>query len=161
MKVYRIVVIVVAIVLSVSFSAIVFWSGAGLVAVKEPVTEEYYDMLKENALNVAKTLDKNVISDETLTADFYFSKDELVVAVSSMKAKLTAKIPISNHSLNVEDGTIITKGTAEFENIEYIEKNNLQPAWWYIVMHIAFAGFIAFVIYLLFFETWFSRKKTK
>lgn len=161
MKVYRIIVIAVAIILGLFFSITILFTPNIQDTIKEPVTEEYYDMLKENIVNVAKTLDKTVVSDETLTADFYFNKDELVVRVSSMKAKITAKIPISNHSLNVEDGTIITKGTAEFENIEYIEKNNLQPAWWYIVMHITFAGFIAFVIYLLFFEAWFSRKKTK
>lgn len=161
MKVYRIIVIVVAIILGISFAILGFCGGAGLVALQEPVTEEYYDMLKENALNVAKTLNKNVISDETLTADFYFSEDELVVTVSSMKAKLTAKIPISNYSLNVENGTIISKGTAEFENIEYVEKNELQPAWWYIVMCIGGGAFMALIVYFIFFEAWFSSKKNQ
>lgn len=161
MKVYRIIVIVVAIILGISFTTLLFFGPATQAAIKEPVTEEYYDMLKENALNVAKTLDKNVLSDETLTADFYFNEDELVVTVSSMKAKLTAKIPISNHSLNVEDGTIISKGTVEFENTEYIEKNELNPAWWYIVMSIFGGAFLSGMVYLLFFEAWFSRKKTK
>lgn len=159
MKVYRIIVIVVAIILGISVTTICLFGPATQAAIKDPVTEEYYDMLKENALNVAKTLDKNVITDETLTPDFYFNEDKLVVTVSSMKAKVTAKIPISNHSLNVEDGTIISNGTAEFENIEYVEKNELQPAWFYIAISIVGGAFIAATVYIFFFATWFSSKK--
>lgn len=162
MKVYRIIVIVVAIILGVSFTTSIFLRPDTQAAINEPVTEEYYDLLKENALNVAKTLNKAVITDETLTADFYFSEDELVVTVESIKAKLTAKIPISNHSFNVENGTIISKGTAEFENIEYVEQNQLNPAWYYIVMSIFGGAFIGGLFYLLFFGAWFVlNKKTK
>lgn len=161
MKVYRIIVIIVAIILGISLAILGFLSPSTQAAIKEPVTEEYYDFLKENALNVAKTLDKNVITDETLTADFYFSEDELVVTVSSMKANLTAKIPISNHSLNVEDGTIISKGTAEFENIEYVEENKLNSVWWYIVVIIFVSAGTSYMIYFLFFYTWFPSKKNK
>lgn len=161
MKVYRIIVIVLAIILGISFATLGFSSPATQAAIKEPVTEEYYDFLKENALNVAKTLDKNVITDETLTVDFYFSEDELVVTVASMKAELTAKIPISNHSLNVEDGTIISKGTAEFQNIEYVENNKLNSAWWYIVLTISVSAGISYMTYFLFFDIWFPSKKNK
>lgn len=161
MKVYRIIVLVVAIILGISLTALVFFGSGGLVAIKEPVTEEYYDFLKENALNVAKTLDKTVITDETLTADFYFNEDELVVTVSSMKAKLTAKFPISNYSLNIENGTFISKGTAEFENVEYIEQNKLEPVWLYIVGSIILGAFLSALVYMLFFEAWFSLIKVK
>lgn len=159
MKVYRIIVIIFAIILGFSFTTLMFFSPATQAAIKEPATEEYYDMLKENALKVAKTLDKNVMTNETLTADFYFSEDELVVTVSSTTAKLIAKIPISNHLLNIEDGTIISKGTVDFENIEYVEKNELQSTWWYIVISIGAGVFVSIVVYILFFEAWFSYKK--
>lgn len=161
MKVYRIIVIVVALILGISFTTLVFFGPNTQAAINEPVTEEYYELLKENALKVAKTLDKNNLNDETLTADFYFSEDELVVTVESMKAKLTAKIPILNHSLNVEDGTIKSQGTADFENVEYEEENQLNPACWYIVMSIAGGAFVVLMVYSLFFEIWFSSKKNK
>lgn len=51
MKVYRIIVIVVAIILGISFTTLLFFGPATQAAIKEPVTEEYYDMLKEKALN--------------------------------------------------------------------------------------------------------------
>jgi len=159
MKVYRIIVMVVAIILGVFYTTCMFFSPLLQASIHEPVTEEYFDMLKENALNVAKTVDKNVITDETLTANFYFSEDELVVTVSSIKATLTAKIPISNHSLNVEDGIIISRGTAEFENIKYVEKNELLPAWLYILIAITSGSAVGILIYCIFFYAWFSHKK--
>lgn len=159
MKVYRIIVIFVAILLGIFFTTLLFFEGNGIVSINEPVTERDYEVLKENALNVVKTLDTNVLSDEKLTADFYFNQDELVVTVSSMKAEITAKVPISNYSENVEDGTSISSGTAEIEKIEYVKENKLQPVWWYIVISIAGGVFLSAMVYIFFFEFWFSSKK--
>ena len=158
MKVYRIIVIVVALVLGISFTAVSFSGSLVQVAINEPATEEYYEFLKEKALKVAKMLDKNALNDETLTADFYFNEDELVVTVESITAKLTTKIPISNYSLSVEDGTIKFQGATDFENVEYEEENQLEPAWWYIVMLIFAGALVALLVYLLFYGFWFSSK---
>lgn len=154
MKVYRIIAIVLALILGISYGSYLFSRPYAQAAINEPVTEEYYEMLKENAMNVAKTLDKSVLNDETLTADFYFGEDVLIVTVESLKAKITAKIPISNHSLNIEDGTIKSQGLAEFENVEYEEVNELLPAWYYIVMSIAGGAYVVFMAYIVFYKIW-------
>lgn len=75
-----------------------------------------------------------------------------MITVESMKAKLTAKIPISNHSLNVEDVTIKSQGTADFENVEYEEENKLKPTWWHIAMSVGVGPMLAIVVYRLFFD---------
>ena len=48
MKVYRIIVIAVAIILGLFFSITILFTPNIQATIKEPVTEEYYDMLKEN-----------------------------------------------------------------------------------------------------------------
>lgn len=161
MKIYRIIVIVLALILGISFSTFLFFFDTTQTAINDPVTEEYYEFLKANSLKVAKTLDKSVLNDETLTADFYFSQDELIVIVESMKAKITAKIPISNHSLNIEDETIKCQGLAEFENVKYEEENKLQPAWWYILMSIIGGIAVAVLVYLSLFKAWFSSPENQ
>ncbi len=153
MKVYRIIVIIVAVILSISFSVFLFFTPTVQAAIHEPVTEEYYELLKENALEVAETLDKTVV-DETLTADFYFNGDKLVVTVESVKARLTAKIPVSIHSLDIENGTIILNGTAEFENVLYEKENFLLPIWLYMMLISLLGIVIGYAIYFFFFKVW-------
>lgn len=157
MKVYRIVVIAVAIILGLFFAITILFTPNIQATIKEPVTEEYYDMLKENIVNVAKTLDKTVVSDETLTADFYFTQNELVVTVSSFKASLTGRIPISAPLVNVDNGKIIFNGIAEFENVEYVVQKELQPIR-YIVMAVMGGIFLSGMLYILFYEAWFAKK---
>lgn len=149
MKVYRIIVIVIDIILSISFCIFSFLTPSFQTAIKDPVTEEYYKYLKENTLKVAKTLDTSVLNDETLTADFYFNNDEIVVTVKSIKAKVTAKIPISNQLLNFEDNTIKTQGIAEFENVEYEEEKLLKPVWYYILIAILGSIMVYVCIYII------------
>ena len=159
MKVYRIIVIVFAVILGLFTVVGLCGAGAAELAIKEPVTEEYYELLKENALKVAKTLDKAALDNETLTADFYFKEDKLVVTVESIKAKIIANIPISNYSLNAENGTMMLQGTLDFENAKYIEKNLLMPAWFYIFLSVVWGMFVGVVVYIVFFYVWFSRPK--
>ena len=155
MKGDRIIVKVFALILIISLTMGMLFSPFIRLAIKEPVTEEYYDFLKENALNVAKTLDTNVVTDAELKANYFFRENEMVITVESMKAKITAKIPISN-SMNNEKGTIIYSGTAEFENVEYIEQRYLYSAWYYIGTAICIALITtAFIL----FTAWFSNKK--
>ena len=94
MKVYRTFAAILAIVFGISFGIFLITSSEAQTSIKAPVTEEYYEMLKENAMNVAKTLDVNVVGDEEITADVYLNKDELVVTVQSFKAKITAIFPL-------------------------------------------------------------------
>lgn len=147
---------ILALVLGISVGALLCSSPYMQAAIKEPVTQEYYEMMKENAMNVARTLDDNVLNDETLTADFYFSEDELVVTVESFKAKVISKIPISNHAFNIEDGAIAFQGNIEFEKVEYEEENELEPAWWYIVTTIGLSAIVAYAVYKLFFPSRFE-----
>ena len=154
MKVYRTFVKLLALVLGISFGTFLFFSPFAQAAINEPVTEEYYEMLQGNAMNVARTLDVNVLSDKTLTADFYFGEDELVVTIKSFKAKVIANIPVSNYELNIEDGEFTSRGTVEFEKVEYENVNELLPAWWYIVMAIVASAFVAFLVWTLFFKAW-------
>ena len=153
MKVYRTIVIIIAVFIGISFFAFLFFTPNVQAAIHEPVTEEYYELLKENALEVAKTLDKTVV-DETLTADFYFNEDKLVVTVESVKARLTAKIPCSIHSLDIRNGTIILKGTAEFENVLYEKENFLLPIWLYMMLTSLLGIVIGCAIYFFFFKVW-------
>ena len=159
MKIYRTIVIVLAIILGVYCTAFLVSSSTTQAAIKEPVTEEYYNLLKENSLKVAKTLNKSVLSDKTLKADFYFDGEELIVTVESKKAKVTAKIPISNQLLNVEEEILKLQGTVEFENIQYETQNKLEPAWIYIVIAIFAGVFAAVIVYAVFFEAWVQLKK--
>ena len=159
MKVARTLVTILALTLGFYFATYLVSSPAAQTAIKEPVTEEYYEMLKENAMNVARTMDVNAVNDEAITADFYFYKDELVVTVEAFKAKVTAMIPISSYSLDVEEKTINFKGTAEFENVKYIEKNELQPAWWYIMMAIAGGVLLGLIVHTCIISIWFPTKK--
>ena len=162
MKVYRTIVIVISIIVGLSIVIFFFFGPATQAAIKEPhVNEEYYNMLKENALNLAKTLDKDVITDKTLTSDFYFNQDELVVTVKSYEAKLTATVPILNHSFNVDNGTIISNGILDLKNIEYVEQNLLNPVWYYIFLSIIVGAGIGAFSYFILFGAWFPTPKTK
>ena len=163
MKVYRIIVIVISIVLGISMSAHLYLHPLTQAAINDPVTEEYYRMLKENALKIAKTLDESVLNDETLTGNFYFSQDELVITVESIKAKLTAKIPIIHyHLLEIDDSTIKSQVNVDWENIQYEEENQLYPVWFYIIAAIFMGLFVAGGLYYALFENWFpSQNRNK
>jgi len=161
MKIYRIFVIVVAIILGISFSILGLFGPATQMAINDTVSQEDYELLKENALEVAKTLDKNALNDKTLKADFNLETEKLVITVESMKAKVTANIPILRKPLQLEDETIIEKGTIEFEKVEFIETSKLKPAWICIVVSIAGGLFFATMVYILFYESWSSTKKHK
>ncbi len=161
MKIYRIIVIIVAILIGVSFSVFLFFAPKVQAAIHNPTTEEDYDLLKEEAMKVAKTLDRSALTDEMLTADFYINEEELVVTVASDKARLTAKIPISNKSFSIEDNTINSKGICEFENVKYEKENFLLPIWLYIMLIISLSIIAGYSVYFFFFKVWqnFSFKR--
>lgn len=155
MKIYRNIVIALSIVLGISFIAfLLVYSPMPRLAINESVNEEHYELLKENSLTVAKTLDKTALTDETLTADFYFNEDELVVTVDSIKAKVTAKIPISNYSANIEENNIKIQGTAELENVEYEEENRLFPVGFYFIIATVAGIAVGFMSFAIFFWIW-------
>ena len=159
MKIYRCIVIVLGIILGITFSTIVYFGHNTQMAIYDPVTEEYYDYLKENALKVAKTLDKSKVSDEILKTEFYFDENQIVVTVESMKATVTAKIPITNQVFNIEDETIKSQGIVEFKNVKYETENKLESKWFYILIIIVVFGFTAVMTYFILFEAWLSPKK--
>ena len=158
MKVYRTIVIVVAVLFGIFYFFVALFGPAAQIARHDPPTEEHYELLKEEALKVAKTLDRNALTDETLTADFYFNEDELVVTVESIKAKLTAKIPISNRSFSIEDNTIISKGLCKFENAKYEKADLVHPIWVYIVISIFVSPILGFSLYFILFGMWNLKK---
>jgi len=132
MKIYRNIALVVSFILGVSFGIYLFFFSPNVqMAINDPVTKEDYELLKENALEVAKTLDKDALNDKTLTADFNLETEKLVVTVESIKAKVTANIPFLRQQVQLEDETIIVKGTVEFEKVEFVEKSKIQAVWWY------------------------------
>ena len=47
MKIYRIIVIVLALILGISFSAFLIFSPTAQIAINDPVTEEYYEFQKQ------------------------------------------------------------------------------------------------------------------
>lgn len=154
MKVYRIIVIIVAILIGISSLVFLFFAPKPQAAIHNPTTEEHYDLLKEEAMKVAKTLDRSALTDETLTADFYFNEDKLVVTVTSSKARLTAKIPMSNASYAIEDNIIIYKEVYEFENVKYEKENFLLPVWVYIILIILLSIILGYAVYFFFFKVW-------
>ncbi len=152
MKNQRIIAIVIAILVGTFVFAFLFFaSPAAQTAIHNPPTEEHYELLKEEALRVAKTLDKNYLTDETLTANLYFSEDELVVIVESVQAKLTARIPIENYSLSAENNTIKFKAICEFENVEYEKKDLVESVWFYFALSIAMGLLIGYLVCMLLF----------
>ena len=157
MKIYRAIVIVLAILLGIY---VMFWlisMPEPQNAIKAPVTEEYYEMLQKNSMEVARTLDVEVVNDETLTADFSYNKNELVVTVKSIKATVIAHIPISNNEFNIDEGDVIIHGIAEFEKVEFEKVSNLHPALIYMVMSIFAGALVTYGVWMLFYEAW--RKK--
>lgn len=154
MKTYRTIVIVLAIILGICTTILVLHAPLPQEVLNNPITEKDYEVLKENALIVAKTMNENDLNDETLTASINFYVDELVVTVESIRAKLTAKIPISNHCLNVENGMIQFQGRIEIENVEYIELDQLLPAWLYITIAIFSGVSVAGCVYVFLFTIW-------
>ena len=154
MKVYRKIVIVLALVLGLFYCGWLISSPTAQTAIRDPVTEEYYEMLEKYAMNVARTLDVEVLTDETVTANFYYSGNVLVVTVESFKAKVIAYIPVSNYEINIEDREFTSHGIAEFEKVEFVKSSDLNPAWWYIVMAIAGGAFVAFAVWAFLYKTW-------
>ena len=157
MKVYRAIVIVLAILLGISFALWLISMPNPQTAIKAPVTEEYYEMLQKYSMDVARTLDVEVVNDKTLTADFSYNKNELVVTVKSLKATVIAHIPISNNEFNIDKGEVIIHGIAEFEKVEFEKVNNLQPAWWYMVMSIFAGALVIFAVWTLFYKAWCKK----
>jgi len=154
MKAYRTFVIVLALFLGISFGLWLISFPTAQAAIKDPVTEEYYEMLEKYAMDVARTLDAEVLTDETVTADFYYSGNVLVVTVESFKAKVIAHIPVSNYELNIEDGEFTSHGIAEFAKVEFAKASDIQPSWWYIIMAIGMSIFVAFAVWTLFYKAW-------
>lgn len=159
MKVYRSIVIILAIILGLGSSIWAFFSPNTQMAINDKVTEEDYELLKEDALKVAKTLDKNVLNDETLTADFYFDENKLVVTVESKKAKIIAEFPITKQVMNIEDGIIQIQENIEVEHVEYAKASKLLDAWLYIVLVIFVGAFVGVAVYFFLYASWFSFLK--
>lgn len=157
MEIYRIVVIVVAILVGISVALWLISMPSAQTAIKTPVTEEYFEMLQNTAMDVARTLDVGVVTDKTLTANFSYHENELVVTVESLKATVIAHIPILNNEINIEDGEVVIHGIVEFEKVEFENASNLESAWWYLVMSI-FAGLlITFVVWTVFYKVWCKK----
>ena len=159
MKIYRKIIIALAIILGIFTTNFILHGPAPQEAFNDPVTEEDYEFLKENALEVARTLDKSAVNDETLEAEIDFYADELVIKVVSTRAQLISKIPISNHLLKGENGTIQIQGTLEFGNVEYVKVSKLFPAEFYIGLAIFGGASIAGAIYMVFFQFWILLKQ--
>ena len=154
MKVYRKFVIVLALVVGLFYCGWLISSPTAQTAIRDPVTEEYYEMLEKYAMNVARTLDVEVLTDETVTANYYYSGNVIVVTVESFKAKVIAYIPVSNYEINIENGEFTSYGIAEFEKVEFAKSSDLNPAWWYVVMAIAGGAFLAFAVWAFLYKTW-------
>ena len=120
--------------------------------INSPVTEEDYNMLKETALNYAKTLDEEVIDNENITSDYYVYGNELIVSVESSIAEVRAKIPILSETTKVDDGKISLNGTADYENITYIERSNIPPIGVYISFSVVISLLFACLTYMSFFR---------
>jgi len=161
MKIYRFVVIILAVLLGMAFGLWLLFMPNPQAALKDPVTEEYYEMLQKNAMDVARTLDVKVLTDKTLTADFYYKDNELVVTVKSYKAKVVANIPVSNYELSIKDEEFTSHGIIEFEKVEFEKTNELEPAWWYMLMSIFGGGVVAFAVWGVFYKAWAVNNNSK
>lgn len=149
MKNHRSIVIILAIVVGIFSGLFVYFHPQ-----VKPATEEDYEYLKGACLEVAKTLDKTCLDDETLRTDFNFNENELVVTVESWKAKVTATFPVSSLSSNVNNEVVILQREIKLENVQYKTKNLLSPTWLYsivcLMFAIAVAIAVAMVIYSLY-----------
>ena len=157
MKIYRTVVIVLAILIGISVALWLISMPNVQTAIKNPVTEKDFEMLQNTAMDVARTLDVGVVTDKTITANFSYHENELVVIVNSFKATVIAHIPILNNETNIEEGEFVIHGIAEFEKAEFENASNLESAWWYIVMSIFAGALITFVIWTLFYKVWCKK----
>lgn len=153
-EIYRAIVTVLAILSGISVGLWLIFMPAAQTAIKDPVTEEYFEMLQNTAMDVARTLDVEIVTDETLTADFSYKENEIVVTIKSFKATVIAHIPISNNEFNIEEGEVVIHGIAEFEKVEFENAINLQPAWWYMVESIIVGALVAFAVWEIFFKLW-------
>lgn len=157
MKPYKIFAIVLAAVFGILSAVWMLFLPEPQAAFKEPVTEEYYEILQKNAMEVAKTLNVDVLTDESLTAEFYYNDKELVVTVKSFKATVIAHLPLSGYDISIEDEELTFYGTVDFEKIDFEKSNELEPVWYYILLAIMVGCLIALVTYVIVYQIWYGK----
>lgn len=151
---YQKIVIAIAIVLG-SFCTILLLNSRDVqMSFNNPTTEEDYMLMEANAMEVARTLDKNSLSDETLSVDFSFNETELTVEVKSIKAKVIARIPILLKHFNIKNETIEYSANLDFENVEYERENLLYPAFYYLFLSVTCGFIIGFTIWSVLYYFW-------
>lgn len=123
-------------------------------AINEPTTAEHFEMLEKNAVMLAETLDHNILEDQALTGDICFEAEYLIVTVKSVKAKVTAKIPIAYSEYGMNNGIFRLQGSLELKNAEYERTNELMPAWHYIVVALFLCALLSVCIYEIFNLKW-------
>ena len=150
MKIYRNIVIIVSIAVGFLFSMWLFNVADFMeCASNYPVTEEHYDMLKENAIKVAKTLDNNAIEGEGISATHKIDNDMISVQVNSKIATVKAKIPIS---IQLEKGeNIKINSEIKYEDVKWEKTSNIYPKWFYILLLLFMSLVIAWAIYMIFY----------
>ena len=156
---YQKIVIAIAIVLGCFCTVLMLNSSAVQMSLNNPTTEEDYVLLEENAMEVARTLDRNVLSDETLSVDFSFNETRLIVEVKSIKAKIIAKIPVLQKQFSIKDEVIEYSANLDFENVEYERENLLYPAIYYLYLSVTYGFVLGFMIWSVLYYFWKDFKK--
>lgn len=115
------------------------------------ISQKEYDVLKEYAIEISKTLDTEIIEDEKLYDKNVELKDDAVeIKLDSYRCGIEATFPLKQKEIKVDNGVVQYEATIDYDNVSYIEHKNFESAIYYILMDISMAGCIAlFVCFLL------------
>lgn len=125
-KIYRIIIILFSVIVGITACIFCFFSEKAQLALNDPLTQEHIDFLKEITLEIAKTMDDDRAKENDLDSIMYYSKDHVFVVVESNKTKITAKLPISNQEIKLENGKVFIQGIPEIDKIQFEQKDKIK-----------------------------------
>jgi len=125
-KIYRIIIILFSVIVGIAACVFCFFSEKAQLALNDPLTQEHIDFLKEISLEIAKTMDDESAKENDLKSTKYYSKEHVFVVVESNKTKITAKFPISNQEIKLENGSVFIKGSPQIEKIQFEQEDKIM-----------------------------------
>jgi len=146
-RIYLRVCVVLAIILGIVFTFVDAVTFDEFIAkVNNPPESEDYELLKDYAMNYAKTFDKNSIDNEEIDISHNIEGNMLTITVNEFRCGIKAKFPIEFKSTGMENEKILT---VLLHDVEYIEYSNLSSLSHYIAAAILLFCIISIAAFLI------------
>ena len=149
MKVYKIVILVLAFFISATVGVLLFSSPVCIAAFSgySPTSEEY-QTLKDYAFEIASNSDTQL--DEHMDVTKSFNERALTIHVKTDSYGVKATFPISNWNEKIENGIISDSGTIIYDGVTYSEENYVKNPLVYLWACFTAAVAVMGLIYLVF-----------